>query len=290
MYTNLAYLGKPHQDIVDMSKPILVTACGYYRVHSSSIVETERPNGRGDYQLLYIAEGKAHFYFDKKEITVSKGNMILFRPGESQIYYYYAKEKPESYWVHFTGNAVEQILKECNMPESENIFWGGTSPDYQWLFRQMIQELQLRRVNYEDILRMMLQHVFLMINRYITEEKTTSTEVLNEIERATHYFNDNYNKSISIKDYAAKCHMSECWFINNFKKLTKYTPAQYLVSLRIVNAINLLDNTDYNVTDISVAVGYENPLYFSRLFKKHVGMSPTEYRNSKNKKRGCKKT
>ena len=67
MYTNLAYLGKPHEDIVDYTKPFMVTCCGYYRVHTSSVISTERPNGRGDYQLLYIAEGKAHFYFDGKD-------------------------------------------------------------------------------------------------------------------------------------------------------------------------------------------------------------------------------
>ena len=61
MYTNLAYLGRAHQDIVDISKPILVTAAGYYRVYKSKVISTERPNGRGDYQLLYVAAGKAHF-------------------------------------------------------------------------------------------------------------------------------------------------------------------------------------------------------------------------------------
>ena len=50
MYTNLAYLGEEDEDIIDKSKPLVVTAVGYYRVHSIPILETERPNGRGDYQ------------------------------------------------------------------------------------------------------------------------------------------------------------------------------------------------------------------------------------------------
>lgn len=278
MYTNLAYLGKPHEDIVDYSKPIMVTCCGYYRVHTSSAISTERPNGRGDYQLLYISEGKAHFYFDGKERIINKGNMILFRPGETQIYYYYASEKPEAYWVHFTGYDVNNILDYYQMPKGENVFFTGTSPDYQWLFRQMIQELQLRRVNYADFLTMILRHIFLMINRYLKEGQTASSDVINEIEKATHYFNENYNKQIIIEKYAEKCHMSSCWFINNFKKITKVTPMQYIVSLRITNAINLIENTDYNITEIANAVGYDNSLYFSRLFHKHTGMSPSEYK------------
>ncbi len=278
MYTNLAYLGEAHEDIVDVSKPILVTAAGYYRVHTSRVIDTERPNGRGDYQLLYVAAGKAHFYFDGKERIIAKGNMVLFRPGETQMYYLYAAEKPETYWVHFTGSDVDLLLDYYQMPKNENIFFTGTSPDYQWLFRQMIQELQLQRANYEDLLDMNLRHIFLLINRYLKEGKEIGTEMLDEIERATHYFNENYNQNIVIEDYAAEHLMTPCWFIQNFKRITKYSPMQYIISLRITNAMNLLDNTEYNVTQIASAVGYDNTQYFHRLFRKHTGMTPTEYR------------
>ena len=52
-----------------------------------------------------------------------------------------------------------------------------------------------------------------------------------------------------------------------------------LSKLRINNAMNMLDNTKYNVTQIATAVGYDNSHYFCRLFKKHTGMTPLEYRN-----------
>ena len=45
-----------------------------------------------------------------------------------------------------------------------------------------------------------------------------------------------------------------------------------------MNAQNLLENTEYNITEIAEAVGYDNPLYFSRLFHKHTGLSPSAYR------------
>ncbi len=56
------------------------------------------------------------------------------------------------------------------------------------------------------------------------------------------------------------------------------TPMQYVLSLRISNAQSLLENAEYNVSEIASMVGYDNPLYFSRLFKKQVGAAPTEYR------------
>ena len=281
MYTNLAYLGEEHEDIVDVRKPLIVTAAGYYRVHTTPVIETNRPKGRGDYQLLYIAAGKAHFYFGGQETIVTKGNMILFRPGEEQDYDLYAEDHPETYWVHFTGADVESVLDRHQMPKQATVLFTGTSPDYQWLFQLMIQELQLRRVKFDEILVLNLRHIFVMINRYMKEGHQVGGEMLDEVEKAAHYFHEHYNEDISIEQYAHQHLMTPCWFIQNFKKITKKTPLQYIVSLRMTNAMNMLASTNYNIGQIANAVGYENALYFSRIFKKNVGMSPKEYRRSK---------
>ena len=53
---------------------------------------------------------------------------------------------------------------------------------------------------------------------------------------------------------------------------------QYILAIRINNAVSLLESTDYNVTEISTIIGYDNPLYFSRIFKKQKGVSPSDYR------------
>ena len=204
--------------------------------------------------------------------------MILYRPNEVQYYYYYAPDKTEAYWVHFTGRHVESILEYYGLPETEDVFYTGTSPDYQWMYRQMIQELQLCRSNYEELLSLMLRQIFIMINRYVVDGKKSGSEIQNEIERATHYFNENYNKQINIDEYAESRHMSTCWFIRSFKQILKVTPMQYILSLRMANAQSLLEGTGYNISEIAEYVGYDNPLYFSRLFHKHVGVSPSEYR------------
>lgn len=284
MFTNVAYLHNSLNDMVDTSKSLIVTSCGYYRVHSRPVVSTERPTGRRDYQLLYIAKGKGHFYFDGKEQIITEGNMILYRPNEVQMYYYYAPDKTEAYWVHFTGRHVESILEFYELPETENVFYTGTSPDYQWMYRQMIQELQLCRANYEELLSLMLRHIFIMINRYIVEGRKASSDIQNEIERATHYFNENYNKPLNIDEYAESRHMSTCWFIRSFKQILKVTPMQYILSLRMANAQSLLETSEYNISEIAEAVGYDNPLYFSRLFHKHIGVSPSEYRKMRSGK------
>ena len=281
MYTNIAYLGEAHEDIVDTTQPLLVTAAGYYKVHTSYIINTIRPKGRGDYQLLYVAAGKLHLMCNGVEKIIPEGNMLLFRPGESQIYYLYAKDKPETYWVHFTGYDAEKLLDHYQMPTKVNVTFIGVSADYQWLFRQMIQELQLKRVNYSDLLNINLRHMFLIINRYLQEGSDLKSETLYEVERATHYFYENYTQNISIEEYARGRGMTANWFTQSFKKVTKHTPMQYIISLRITAAMNLIDGTTYNFSQISALVGYDNSMYFSRLFKKHTGMTPTEYKRRK---------
>jgi len=239
---------------------------------------------------LYIAAGKGYFYFkgSKKATIVEKGNMVLFRPKEPQVYYYYAKDKTEVYWVHFTGWKVEQYLDSYELPKKENVFFTGVSPDYPWIYNQIIRELQVQRVNYEDVIKLFMHHIFLTISRYIKEGKQAKNETISDIERAVHYFNENYNKPISIEQYAQEHLMSVNWFIHSFKEVMNVPPMQYIVSLRIAAAKGYLENSDKNINEISNIVGYENALYFSRLFKKYTGMTPSEYKK-KNKSSSKKK-
>ena len=285
MYINVAYVDEDNPNIEDLSVPLRINNCGYYRVHTTPVVETPHPEGRNDYQLLYIAAGRGYFYFkgSKEPTIVTKGNMILFRPGEPQIYYYYAVDKTEVYWVHFTGWKVEEYLERYELPHDENVFYTGVSPDYPWIYNQMIRELQIQRVNYEDMISLYMHHIFITINRYIKEGRETKNDIINDIERAAHYFKDNYNKQISIEQYAEEHLMSVNWFIHSFKSVIKMSPMQYIISLRIAMAKGYLENSSKNIAEISSEIGYENALYFSRLFKKYTCMTPTEYRK-RNKK------
>lgn len=279
MYTNSAYLNNSRIDFKDKSRPLIVGSCGTYRLYTRPKLPTYRPRGRLDYQLLYVAAGKAHFHFDGKEEIVTAGHMVLYRPKEVQKYEYYGKEQTEVYWVHFTGSDVKNILRKYGISDSTRVFYVGSALEYQNLFRMMIQELQMCREDYQELLAMMLRHMFILIHRQLNStKKIDNSFVMEEIDIATIYFNEHYNEEISIEEYAASRNMSTSWFIRNFKKYTGSTPMQYILSIRISNAESLLEATEYNMTEISNIVGYENPLYFSRIFKKMKGLSPSEYR------------
>ena len=278
MEANVAYLNNLTTVQIEDKKPCLVTSCGYYKVDCGPMINTFRPKGRGDYQLLYILEGKAHFYFDKGERIVNKGEMVLYRPNEIQNYTYFPEDKCQVFWVHFTGGEVNKILEQYNIVGKGKVIYSGGLPDYQWLFEQMIRELQLCRTNYQELLTMLLNHILLLANRYMQEGAKTGIATLNDIEQAIRYFNENYNKNVSINEYAKSLHISPCWFNRRFKEITKKTPLQYILSVRLSNAKMLLETKGLNVTETAYAVGFNNALYFSRLFVKKFNITPTEYR------------
>ena len=278
MYINSGYLNNSRTDFKDSSTPLVVGSCGTYRLKTRPKLPTYWQKGRRDYQILYVANGKTHFWFDGKEEIVNAGHMVLYKPEEIQKYVYYLEDNPEVFWIHFTGSDVKNILAYHGISLDEHVFYCGVLPDYKALFRKIIQELQLCRYGYEDYIASLFNDILLLVDRQQHEQKKATGNVQEQIERATAYFNENYNTKISIDDYAESLHISTNWFIHNFKQYAGMSPAQYILSLRMVNAQSLLERTTYNIKEISEIVGYENPLYFSRVFKKEIGKSPAQYR------------
>lgn len=279
MYLNSGYLNNSRLPFKDKSAPLIVGSCGTYRLQTRNRLPTKRPRGRLDYQLLYVASGKTHFMINGEDREVTAGHMVLYLPRQMQDYVYYGKDKPEVYWVHFTGSDVKNILRHYDIPMDDNVFYCGVVSTYAYLFKEMIHELQTCRVGFQELLTMYLRQIFLLIQRSRLEQKpTVSTYMQEEMENARRYFNEHYNENINIEEFAASRSMSVSWFLRNFKQVVGMSPMHYILTNRINNAVSLLETTDYNVTEISTIVGYENPMYFSRLFKKQKGVSPTDYR------------
>ena len=95
MYANTGYIREPDNEIIVLDRPFFVSGCGIYRLLRQSVMMTQRPEGRRDYQLLYVSSGKAFFSIGGHQQEAQAGSMVLYRPGEGQSYHYYAKDEPE---------------------------------------------------------------------------------------------------------------------------------------------------------------------------------------------------
>lgn len=278
MYINTGYLHMNCEELLDTEHPLAIGCCGIYRLIQQPQSRTWRPNGRRDYQLLYISSGTAHFTFaDGSEQILNAGTMILYRPGEPQNYSYYLEEHPEVCWIHFSGYEAGKLLDEIGFDGCHTLY-PGASNDITELFHAIIREMQLQRPFFQEVISLQLQQLFAMTARSCLEASQGNQSALREIEQAVQYFNECFSQPISIEDYAKQLHMSTCWFIRSFRRYMGQAPMQYITSIRINKAKDLLRSTNCSVQEISSLVGYENPLYFSRVFRKQAGCSPTEYR------------
>ena len=278
MFVKRGDLGKPHEDIVRNDVPLLITSAGMLRNESRTPMDTSRPEGRGDYQVLYISAGKGTFWFDGVETELPRGSAVLFRPEVSQIYSFHIQDRAEYYWCHFTGSEADKLLETCHISPEQTVFRPDTSSDYPMLYLQMIRELQLKQECYNDVLEACLRHLLLLLHR--NDDGSADKEaVLGFIDCAIGYFNRSYTQDIRVMEFAKHHLVSPSWFAEHFKQATGCSPQQYIIQLRIVNAMHLLDNTEYTVAQVAAAVGYTNTQYFHRLFHKRTGLTPTEYRH-----------
>ena len=101
------------------------------------------------------------------------------------------------------------------------------------------------------------------------------------VERARQYIAEKYSYPITIEDVATYTGVSRSYLFRLFRKIIKQSPKEYLLEYRIGQACLLLNQTDLPVGSIAHSVGFEDSLYFSKVFKKNKQCTPTEYRNQR---------
>lgn len=260
----------------NLNDEFVVHSCGHYRLIKREEFHTIRPVGRKDYQMIYIASGAAHFIINGEEKIVKEGNLFLYKPLEPQDYKYIRLENPEVYWIHFGGNQIPRLLEKFNL--NRKIMDVGIQNDYKELFDEIIRELIMKRFSYIEMTKQLGKKLFILFSRYMKEMSLEGSGRNEKIDIIIELINKEYQNNLQVESLAMKYGFSTCWFIKQFKEYTGYTPLQYITKVRLGKAKELLHSNVYNISEIAELCGYDNPLYFSRIFKKHYGKPPREYR------------
>ena len=113
------------------------------------------------------------------------------------------------------------------------------------------------------------------MGKSVNHVENISNDKINE---AITFITMHYNTDINIKELASSCNLSQSRFMYLFKEQTGMAPHAYQQTLRIKNSMTLLTSTNLKIVEIGKQCGYEDSLYFSRIFKKLVDVSPKEYR------------
>ncbi len=255
----------------DDRTPLLVNCCGK-QVFQTQNYSLKREHGRVDYQIIYVHKGTGSFYIDQEWKTLRAGSIVLFRPQEPQFYSYYFSEKPEIYWIHFTGSQCEEILKKYDI---KNCYIGEIL-SLKVLFQNIITELQLKQPHFEDMVLANFYILLSTIHRSCQNTLQTSSNDFS-IDRLIIEMHSKYMEHWTVTSMADYCKLSVSYFSHTFKDKTGCSPMQFLNNLRIEKAKDFLTSNTMNVTTVSHLVGFDDPLYFSRIFKKSTGISPQHF-------------
>lgn len=114
--------------------------------------------------------------------------------------------------------------------------------------------------------------------RFILSLKKSENESTENFTKIIQSMRDRVTENISVKQLAEECHMSERSFRSMFSKYTGVTPKQYLIKIKMQNAAQILQTSDFSINKVSEKLGYSSPFQFSRDFKKYYGVSPNSYR------------
>ncbi len=258
----------------DESVDLMVNCCG-----KQTFLEQDyflrREKGRLDYQLIYIYKGAGHFYLNQKWEILSAGNVVLYRPMQLQQYSYYAKDKPEIYWIHFTGRQCEKVLDRYGV---ENCYI-GENLSVRLLFQYIITELQLKKLHYETIVLANFSILLGTIHRSL-EQTMRPYENNFTIDRLICELNSKYMQNWSVSAMADFCKLSDSYFSHMFRKQMGVSPMRFLNNLRIEKAKDFLMTNSMPVATAAQLAGFEDPLSFSRAFKKSTGIAPNEFYHS----------
>lgn len=263
--------------IEDSENFLSVNSCGYQRFISKDF-SILRKEGRLDFQIIYIIKGKGYFKFNNEDYIVEEGNIVVFSPNEVQDYCYRACDKTELYWIHFTGFCACKFLDKFGLLQ-EKVIHIGMSSECEELFKKIIYELQIKRDFHGELISGFLIELMAYAGRKASsKDKKEVPKEDKSIKKVLEQMQFQYNSNRPVSQYAEDCSLSLYRFVHKFKEVTGMTPLGYITRIRINAAKELLSNSSFSISEISSLIGYQDSLYFSRVFKKETELSPTEYR------------
>ncbi len=232
-----------------------------------------------DYHMYFVPHNTLQVKDNEKVYNLSGPELIIYQPqGQQEII-----SPAYGNYVHciFSGHCVDEILNEINL-STDKVY--HISPCYEsgesYLFynkqiEYVINEYRKAKQYSETSSSCMLIEFLAIFSRNCTSPDENSS--LKQIEPAISYILSNIESDLDIDTLIEKTHLSKSRFYALFKHYTGTSPLRFQTNYRLTAAADYLVIYNMKVRDVSEKLGFQDPLYFSRLFKKEFGISPRDY-------------
>ncbi|HSB97270.1 MAG TPA: AraC family transcriptional regulator [Spongiibacteraceae bacterium] len=254
-----------------LSRDLYPLAAGFY---PQAVGHRMRRRRHTNNLIAYCADGHGELHTDTGQWPVTAGDLLLLPAGTAHSYAAAAERPWSLYWVHYEGLLSDEYTRFLNV--TQPLAPIGLQPrliaDFEALFALRHAGFAEREyIHAACQLKAMLTN----IARLIAGRSRGTRIDLEQIQQLMHLRID---RDLDLEDLAQVANLSKFHFIRKFKQLTGHAPIQHFIHLKMQHACQLLDTTQEPVKRIANRVGYEDPHYFSRLFKRVIGVSPQQYR------------
>ena len=237
-------------------------------MYNKENVENRR-NNRERWAIILKYEGET-VYFSRGKQYLSNANNIVILP------------KGVSYKWRCTRSGHYSVIEFDSESESEEILSFSLKSSEKIL--KLFKNLELKRMQDKENLgleSMKDLYTVLSMLAAVEPKKYQPTEKHQKLATALEYMTQNYNIKIRNDELAALTGVSTVYFRKLFTEVMGQSPIDYIQSLRIQKAKEMLQSDYGSITDVASALGYQSIYDFSRAFKKRVGMSPIQYKKRK---------
>lgn len=255
---------------------LYVARIGYYP--TAKYHYREREHGAIEYILIYCVNGKGWYEIDGRKYKVVKDEFFVLPEGVRHRYGADIKDPWTIYWIHFAGQKAGEFysLHDKTLHQPRRI---AVHPDRISLFDDIFQILSMGYSN-ENLMYANTCIWHLLGGFFFPDQFALLKNVGGEtsINKLIYFMKRNLGCKLDLEDLAEESCFSASHLSLIFKRSTGYSPVSYFTQLKIQRACQYLDHTSMEIKEISAALGYDDPLYFSRVFRKIMDQSPKQYR------------
>ncbi|MFT5526524.1 MAG: AraC family transcriptional regulator of arabinose operon [Pirellulaceae bacterium] len=266
-------------DLEKREKRFLVAGC----YDESETYQVSRPTGCHDWLLIYTARGSGVVSGPNTELRTNPHDVILLSPHTAHSYQTTTgKARWELLWTHFVPSPVWRPW--LRWPQLEPGFFSLTISSktarrrIQESLRECVDALSSYRKNRFLIAQNALEAALIWLHE--VNPNTDAEPLDSRIIDVLNFIAAHSSEPLTIAALAKRAHLSESRLAHLFSRQVGVTPGTFLLEQRIEKSRQLLEWTEHGIAEVAKRVGFDDPFYFSRRFRRTVGMSPRQYRNS----------